>query len=554
MKQAVIFVSLLVLGYSLQAQQGYFISIDADDNQFFSVKLGKKFYSSSSIGHLVIPNLKDSTYQLTFNFPQSSYKEQSFTITIDKKDKGFRLKKNAEKSWSLLDWQTMVWIRADGDGPARTVSTPVKEAEKPLATPAANTSTETVTKSTGTAVAAPAQDKSKDAFARLMAAVVNDTAVLFNTTLRVDKAKKAAEEKARADSAIAAKRKADSLLVVEKQKRYNDSVANVVRLQKEREEKTRADELAESKRKADSIATVRREKREADSLAFIARAQKEMEEKSKRVDPPAGDKKIVTTETSKADSSVTDDRKIDARAGDTVARAPVRSMPDSNVTVVQPRKESPEIKLLRDLTTPANRELVFTDRHENAALDTIRIFIPVDTSLRAEQKAIDSPLWRPRENETANDERKEAGSVKKDSAGVISPRSMDKDSGAVAANKAPADSTRKSEPAPEKKVVIINSDCKQFASESDVDKLRIRMLGESNLDERIAIARKVFRTKCFTARQIRALSELFVNDKTRYSFFDAAYPFVSDTDNFKGLIDLLTDEYYIGRFRAMVRM
>jgi hypothetical protein len=80
------------------------------------------------------------------------------------------------------------------------------------------------------------------------------------------------------------------------------------------------------------------------------------------------------------------------------------------------------------------------------------------------------------------------------------------------------------------------------------------MLTESNLDERIQIARKFFRTKCVTTRQVRALTELFVNDKTRYAFFDAAYPFVSDSSNFKSLIDLLNEEYYINRFKAMVRM
>ena len=80
------------------------------------------------------------------------------------------------------------------------------------------------------------------------------------------------------------------------------------------------------------------------------------------------------------------------------------------------------------------------------------------------------------------------------------------------------------------------------------------MLSESNLDERIVLARKVFRTKCFTTKQVKALTELFVNDKTRYGFFDAAYPFVSDSENFKALVELLSDDYYINRFKVMVRM
>ncbi len=101
---------------------------------------------------------------------------------------------------------------------------------------------------------------------------------------------------------------------------------------------------------------------------------------------------------------------------------------------------------------------------------------------------------------------------------------------------------------------MINSDCRSFAVDADVDKLRIKMLAENNVDDRIMAARKYLKTKCFYTKQIKSLSELFLSDEGRYRFFDASYPFVIDTDNFKELVSLLRDEYFVNRFKAMVRL
>ena len=108
--------------------------------------------------------------------------------------------------------------------------------------------------------------------------------------------------------------------------------------------------------------------------------------------------------------------------------------------------------------------------------------------------------------------------------------------------------------AQQKKLVLVNSDCKALAWDNDVDKIRLKMLNEKDVDSKIAIARKVFKTKCFTAAQIKGLTELFVTDQDKYKFLDAAYPFVFDTENFKQLSYLLSDDYYVKRFRTMVRL
>ena len=80
------------------------------------------------------------------------------------------------------------------------------------------------------------------------------------------------------------------------------------------------------------------------------------------------------------------------------------------------------------------------------------------------------------------------------------------------------------------------------------------MLAEKDIDNKIIVARKIFKTKCFTSSQIKALTELFPTDDEKYKFLDTAYPFVTDWDNFKQLSYLLSDPYYVKRFRTMVRL
>lgn len=100
---------------------------------------------------------------------------------------------------------------------------------------------------------------------------------------------------------------------------------------------------------------------------------------------------------------------------------------------------------------------------------------------------------------------------------------------------------------------MANSDCKNFASEDDFIKLRKKMAAEDNDDDMVATARKQFKSKCFTVEQVKNLGVLFLKDEGKYKFFDAAYPFVSDSYNFGTLEIQLSDNYFISRFKAMIR-
>jgi hypothetical protein len=108
-------------------------------------------------------------------------------------------------------------------------------------------------------------------------------------------------------------------------------------------------------------------------------------------------------------------------------------------------------------------------------------------------------------------------------------------------------------PTPPSKLVMFNTNCDKVATEDDYIKLRKKMAGERNDDDMAEVARKAFKQRCFLVQHLKGLAALFSTDEGRYRFFDAAYAYTYDTEQFKTLGDLLKDPYVIGRFNAMIR-
>jgi len=99
----------------------------------------------------------------------------------------------------------------------------------------------------------------------------------------------------------------------------------------------------------------------------------------------------------------------------------------------------------------------------------------------------------------------------------------------------------------------VNSDCKSFADNEDFLRLRKKMASEDDKENMIKMAKKYFKSKCFSTAQIKDLSYLFLTDEGKYMFFDAAYAHTSDSDQYSSLESQLKDPYYRSRFEAMVR-
>ena len=170
------------------------------------------------------------------------------------------------------------------------------------------------------------------------------------------------------------------------------------------------------------------------------------------------------------------------------------------------------VKLKSESSTTTGIGLVFLDMLSDQITDTIRILIPPD--YKKENPAGLKPDEKKFLDITSND------SIKKDG-----PKAM----------------------------TVKTNNCREVATEDDFFRLRKKMAGENSDNSMIAEASKVFKTKCFSTTQIKNLGTLFLVDEFRYKFFDAAYQYVSDVENFASLESELKDDYYINRFKAMLR-
>lgn len=102
-------------------------------------------------------------------------------------------------------------------------------------------------------------------------------------------------------------------------------------------------------------------------------------------------------------------------------------------------------------------------------------------------------------------------------------------------------------------IVSSNTSCNAYGNESDFLKLRKKMAAAGSEDDMLKVAKKAFKSKCYSTEQVKNLAVLFLDDAGRYNFFDLAYPHVYDLNNFSQLREQVKDEYYKKRFDAMLR-
>ncbi len=100
---------------------------------------------------------------------------------------------------------------------------------------------------------------------------------------------------------------------------------------------------------------------------------------------------------------------------------------------------------------------------------------------------------------------------------------------------------------------MVNSDCGKVL-ETDAFRKLLRTMNSRKTDEDMVDAfRKGTRNTCVSTEQVRALAQLISSDENRYQLMDAAYSRTYDSDNFSKLADLLTENYYKNRFKAMLK-
>lgn len=220
-----------------------------------------------------------------------------------------------------------------------------------------------------------------------------------------------------------------------------------------------------------------------------------------------------------------------------------------NTSVNTGSTEPVEVSVIEKISGTNTEEgsvMIYTDR-AGTVVDTIRIFIP------------SSPIAVIKEEVTTTTEIKTepVKDTKFLDIELQNPNTKAADTAPAKAAVTPGNAVETTSSAPskiaDKPVVSFNSDCRSNAGDDDFLKVRKKMAAAKDEDAMVDAARKSFKSKCYSTEQVKNLGLLFLTDGGKYKFFDAAYPHTFDTQNFGSLQSQLHDEYYIIRFRAMVR-
>lgn len=209
---------------------------------------------------------------------------------------------------------------------------------------------------------------------------------------------------------------------------------------------------------------------------------------------------------------------------------------EEEIVIVESKNSGPnnesyipsKVKRWSESSTTEGFGLVFIDDYNNGVQDTIRLLIP-------NPKQIEVPVSISKESKEEkkfididkNDEKKKEETPLEEVKPVVEQIASSKQS--------------------------FSNNCTVIAEERDFLKLRKQMAAKESDEAMIDEAKNYFKTKCFTSEQVKNLSALFLNDENKYKFFDTAYSYVSDADKFGALQTELKDEYFINRFRAMLR-
>lgn len=554
MRRVLVTVLLFLIPVFAWCQVEHFVYIQTDYKQAFYIRTSdKKIYSSSVNGHLILGKLADSSIQIIVGFPKNTFEEQQFSIPV-KKDAGFLLKNFGEEGWGLFNLQTLELIK-NSNQPADKKTSQLSGVKK------------------------------TDRFSTLLANAVNDTAILYTVSVPspppaikndVDPNSVSLAKKTTTDSAsisVVASPKTDSLPPANPLVVAVAPVPEIIKketsggMREESKEKRDTTGLTVNPVKKDTITSPVREKvalanipeiikkdtnviiREAIPPVLESPPKKEFLKEAKTDSVPIALSNLKKNLANFSPTSVTKAAEILTDTSYIAVFVDSLTVSYDTIRVSIPFDES---KMLRPQVPKTTEENASIKVNEAVSLiDSLVKLQENEKPIPKQEVAAIKPdsIIKKTTQETSVTKKEESTEIKLGEKGVdttVTSVSLKKDNSPVV-NIDTAVSVQK------KKLPIPNSDCKMYASENDVDKLRVKMIGQKTDDDKLTVARKIFKQRCFTTRHIKGLSELFVTEDGKYRWLDTAYPFVSDPYNFESAVELLKDEYFINRFKAMIR-
>jgi len=506
------FLFLMVLfAFSVKAQQVHFIYLQTDNGQPFYAKWNNKLVSSTAEGYIILPNITDGLYSLVVGFPKNEFPEKTYTVLVDKNNEGFLLKNFDDKGWQLFNLQTLAFIQGTTDKPV-----------------------------------AVAVNKDEDSFTTMLAGVVKDSSILQNHEITTAPPKPV-DTVTKVDSTkLAVIPKTDSTTVTAVNKTIEPAVPKA-------DSATLNNTAPATSGEVNSTLSKILSQQDNNGLQMIYVDKTDSSSDTVRIFMPVEkDQTINNTEPKGVSESKNSNISSSADTSQlTITPTPVTpqiidTTTSANVTAPVNDTDTQKKSLIINKTDTSQN---VTPSSESDSLGKIRNSTDVNSIVNSttEQAVPQNKVFKDSSSSQSN-----SGVITDVKITNVPPANGNPDTQNSKADNNNAEGQMTVLPK-EVSASKVNSDCKDFATNDDFFKLRKKMAAESDMDNMLKIAKKYFKLKCYSTEQIKDLSFLFLTDEGKYKFFDAAYAFTSDSDQYQILQSQFTDPYYLNRFKAMIR-
>lgn len=535
LKKSLLIPCFLLMALQMTAQdRQYYIYIQSERSQPFYVRFDGKLLSSSDKGYIIIPKLPAGTANMRIGFAKSEVPEQQYMVKVGgANDQGYLLKQDG-----LYNIVTFAATR-----PVKKGEEPVAATEAPTPAPAADTPATVPAPVVETAAATPAPPVPADPQKAMMDSMQKDLTAAFPNT----------------DGDVTV---GPGTRPVKPANKFSESLDRVVK--DDRPEEPLVDPnagtgmiLAPAKDTTEAVQqpeTKKGRKKRRDREPLTA------EEQQILADVMAEEHKAATTETPATPAPAP----ADATPAATVAEATPAPVVDATPAPAPEKRAKKSKKKKGD--DPA-----FIDFQDGNAQATVTEGTPLPVAAAA---ATEEPAPTPKKKKRkANIDTEEHPNniLTDDSSGyavadlnIDHPGRKDRKKKKATAEEGTAVpvTTAAEVPAtaPEatgetkksSSVKMINSDCGKVMDDETFRKLLRKYVGGKDDDGMIDAFKKQTKGYCLETSQVKTLVQLLGTDESRYRLLDQAYPKVYDSEHFASLESVLTDNYYKGRFKAMV--
>ncbi len=505
-----------------QQKQHYYVYIQSEKGQPFYVKHNGDVLSSTERGYIIIPKLGNGTVPITVGFPGNQAPEQHFDLKISAKDQGFLLKKATANAYTLYNLQSFGELKSDnllaaaGEEKAQAVKE-VKEEEQPAQ--------------------APATDEKKEMLGKMQEDL--NSALGNSATITGGQIKKSPAPKTQGNNFANA---LDKVVVSGDDREEEEEEAKPAPTTKPAAGKKPAEvaapsEVAREKTSKDRGTLTDEEK--ALLASVMAEESKTAASEAAAADvakaaPVQGDGEEAPKKSKHAKKRENNPDFIEFQDDKSAATAAPATAAPVEVPVSTDEQPAPSRKKRKEKSDVRAGEIV-TDTSGYG----VAIYDEPSSSRKKKRKA-----------DAEADVATAAVPVATPEAGVAveaSPRKKKHKSDEEVT--ATENTTPAVDPASKR---LVNSDCGNIMDDGTFRKMLRKFVASSSDEGMLDVFRKQSRNYCMETSQIKTLAQLVVGEDARYRLLDMAYSKTYDTEKYGSLESVLTDNYYKGRFKAML--